>query len=164
MPTPPDRCTFLPICAQDPTVAQPSTMDPSSTKAPTFTKDGINTTLRPIKADRRTIDPGTARKPAVRHWLSPQPSNLEGTLSHHVATPLPPAITPMSFSRKDSSTAFLAHWFTCQSAPRFSATRSAPLSNASSVASMASRVSPFVAGEMASRASQAELIAVSRAA
>ena len=31
MPTPPDRCTLRPICAQDPTVAQPSTMLPSST-------------------------------------------------------------------------------------------------------------------------------------
>jgi hypothetical protein len=31
MPTPPDRCTFLPICAQEPTVAQVSTIVPSST-------------------------------------------------------------------------------------------------------------------------------------
>ncbi len=31
MPTPPDRCTFLPICAHEPTVAQVSTMVPSST-------------------------------------------------------------------------------------------------------------------------------------
>ena len=31
MPTPPDRCTFLPICAQEPTVAQVSTMAPLST-------------------------------------------------------------------------------------------------------------------------------------
>jgi hypothetical protein len=31
MPTPPDRCTFLPICAQEPTVAQVSTMLPLST-------------------------------------------------------------------------------------------------------------------------------------
>ena len=46
IPTPPDRCTFLPICAQEPTVAQPSTMLPSSTYAPMFTKDGISTTPR----------------------------------------------------------------------------------------------------------------------
>ena len=26
MPTPPERCTFLPICAQEPTVAQVSTI------------------------------------------------------------------------------------------------------------------------------------------
>ncbi|MCY1552830.1 hypothetical protein D9M68_892530 [compost metagenome] len=31
MPTPPDRCTFLPIWAQEPTVAQVSTMVFSST-------------------------------------------------------------------------------------------------------------------------------------
>ena len=31
MPTPPDRCTFLPICAHEPTVAQVSTIVPSST-------------------------------------------------------------------------------------------------------------------------------------
>ena len=31
MPTPPDRCTFLPIWAQEPTVAQVSTIVPSST-------------------------------------------------------------------------------------------------------------------------------------
>ncbi len=31
MPTPPERCTFLPICAQEPTVAQVSTIVPSST-------------------------------------------------------------------------------------------------------------------------------------
>ena len=31
MPTPPERCTFLPIWAQEPTVAQVSTMVPSST-------------------------------------------------------------------------------------------------------------------------------------
>ncbi len=31
MPTPPDRCTFLPICAHEPTVAQASTIEPVST-------------------------------------------------------------------------------------------------------------------------------------
>ena len=31
IPTPPERCTFFPICAQLPTVAQVSTMVPSST-------------------------------------------------------------------------------------------------------------------------------------
>ncbi len=31
MPTPPERCTFLPICAQEPTVAQVSTIVPLST-------------------------------------------------------------------------------------------------------------------------------------
>ena len=31
IPTPPERCTFLPIWAQEPTVAQVSTMVPEST-------------------------------------------------------------------------------------------------------------------------------------
>ena len=41
MPTPPDRCTFLPICAQDPTVTQVSTIVPAPTEAPRLTKDGM---------------------------------------------------------------------------------------------------------------------------
>src|SRR5690606_28638685 len=41
IPTPPLRCTCLPICAHDPTVAQVSTMVPSSTYAPIFTYEGI---------------------------------------------------------------------------------------------------------------------------
>ena len=37
MPTPPDRCTRAPICAQEPTVAQVSTMLPAPTWAPMLT-------------------------------------------------------------------------------------------------------------------------------
>ncbi len=37
IPTPPLKCTFLPICAQEPTVAQVSTIAPSSTYAPMLT-------------------------------------------------------------------------------------------------------------------------------
>ena len=37
IPTPPERWTFLPICAQDPTVAHVSTIVPESTYAPIFT-------------------------------------------------------------------------------------------------------------------------------
>src|SRR3546814_18277448 len=39
MPTPPDKCTFLPIWAQLPTVTQVSNMVPSSPKAHMFTTD-----------------------------------------------------------------------------------------------------------------------------
>ncbi len=39
---------FLPIWAQEPTVAQASTIEPSSTKAPMFTNDGISTTFLAI--------------------------------------------------------------------------------------------------------------------
>src|SRR5512140_649672 len=37
IPTPPDRCTPLPICAHEPTVAHVSTIVPPPTHAPTFT-------------------------------------------------------------------------------------------------------------------------------
>jgi len=37
IPTPPERCTFCPICAHDPTVAHVSTIVPSPTYAPMFT-------------------------------------------------------------------------------------------------------------------------------
>ena len=45
-----------------------------------------------MKAERRTIAPGTARKPASRKRFSPQSSNFDGTLSHHCAPPGPPLI------------------------------------------------------------------------
>ena len=82
MPTPPERWTFLPIWAQEPTVAQVSTMVPVSTRAPRLTKEGISTTFGAMKAERRTTQPGTARKPALSNSWAPQPSNFEGTLSH----------------------------------------------------------------------------------
>src|SRR5690606_26522300 len=50
IPTPPDKWTFLPICAQEPTVAQVSTMDPSSTNAPILTYEGIMMTPLAKKA------------------------------------------------------------------------------------------------------------------
>ena len=110
------------------------------------------------------MEPGTARKPAARQSASVQPCHLEGTLSHQLAPPLEPEISYISVRRNDKSTAFLAHWFTCQSLPRFSATRSLPLSSAESVASIASRASPLVAGLMPSRASHAVSMAASSAA
>ena len=87
-----------------------------------------------MKAERRTIAPGTARKPASRKRFSPQPANFEGTLSHQVAPPGPPSMTALSLRRNDSSTAFFSHWLTFQepgpSAPSiFSATRASPLSS-----------------------------------
>ncbi len=135
MPTPPDRCTFLPIWAQEPTVTQVSTMVPSSTKAPMFTNDGISTTFLPTKDPRRTIEPGTARKPASRNWSSVQSPNLEGTLSHQGPVPgarfrpESPPIMALPCRRKDSSTAFFSHWRTTHSPPTFSATRSLPPSS-----------------------------------
>jgi hypothetical protein len=74
-----------------------------------LTKDGISTTFLAMKAERRTIAPGTARKPASRKRFSPQPSNFEGTLSHHDACPGPPGMAFMSLRRNDSNTAFFNH-------------------------------------------------------
>ena len=65
MPTPPDRCTFLPICAHEPTVAHVSTIVPSSTYAPMFTYDGISTTFFAMYAPRRATAGGTTRTPAA---------------------------------------------------------------------------------------------------
>ena len=166
MPAPPEIWQFLPIWAQEPTVAQVSTIVPSSTYAPRFTKHGISTTPRAMKAERRTMQFGTARNPAWRNRLSPQPSNFEGTLSHQfVSRPGPPPIGCMSFSRKDSRTAFLAHWLTVQApSDAFSATRSLPSSRASSAASTASRTAPAVAGPTVSRSSHAASIMEARSA
>src|SRR3546814_18936061 len=96
IPTPPDKWTFLPSCAHDPTVAQLSTIVPSPTLAPRLTNDGISTTPGAIYAPRRTIEPGTARKAAALKSASPQPSNFDGPLSHQwVVLPGPPSISPM---------------------------------------------------------------------
>src|SRR3546814_3894106 len=95
---------------------------------------------------RRTIEPGTARKPAFLKSASLQPSNFDGTLSHQwVVRPGPPAMSPMSLSLKESSTAFLSHWLTVHPPAPFSATRKLPLSRPDSAASTASRTSPRVA-------------------
>src|SRR5450755_3059705 len=118
-----------------------------------------------MKAERRTIAPGTARKPASRNRFSPQPSNFDGTLSHHEAWPGPPEIALMSLRRNDSSTAFFSHWLTFHLplASR-SATRTSPLSSSSSAESTAPRTSPLVAVEIPSRASNAALTVDSREA
>src|ERR1700744_4893584 len=118
-----------------------------------------------MKAERRTIAPGTARKRAARKRFSPQPSNFDGTLSHQEALPGPPGITLMSLRRNDSSTAFFSHWLTFHLplASRL-ATRASPLSSSSSAESTAPRTSPLVEVETPSRASNAALTVVSREA
>src|SRR5579862_5166425 len=65
IPTPPERCTFLPICAHDPTVAHVSTIVPSSTYAPILTYDGIMITPGARYAPKRADAPGTTRTPAA---------------------------------------------------------------------------------------------------
>ena len=95
-----------------------------------------------VEAERRTMAPGTARKPAARNRASSQPRNLESTLSHHTASPGAPAMIFMSLSRKDNSTAFFSHSCTRHSPPIFSATRSTPLSRPASASSTASRAAP----------------------
>src|SRR3954471_15617966 len=109
MPAPPEIWTLLPIWAQLPTVAHVSTIVPSPTRAPMLTKLGISTAPGAMKAPRRTIAPGTARKPALENSLSPQPANLDATLSHQCAPPAAPEIASIGFRRKDNKTAFLSH-------------------------------------------------------
>src|SRR5690606_18160022 len=108
---------------------------------------------------------GTARKPALSKSTEPQPSNFEGTLSHQVASPGPPLMTSIGLSRKESSTAFLSHGWTCQSPwARRSATRAWPRSSRSSAVSTASRTSPRVSKPSPSRSSKARSMVVSRLA
>src|SRR6202000_3475820 len=66
IPTPPDRCTFLPIWAHEPTVAQVSTIVPESTYAPTLVNEGIRTVPGAMYAPQRAIAPGTTRTPSRR--------------------------------------------------------------------------------------------------
>src|SRR5215470_15837839 len=79
MPAPPERCTFLPIWAHDPTVAQVSTIVPESTYAPMLTNDGIRTAPGATYAPQRTIAPATTRTPSS--WL------VSGTLSWYLKSP-----------------------------------------------------------------------------
>ena len=102
---------------------------------------------------------GTARKPPARKSLAVQPSNFDGTLSHHFDFPGPPPVNSMSFRRNERSTAFLSHWLVthCVSlAPStFSATRASPESSMSSAVATALRIGPLVFRVILSRASQA---------
>src|SRR5579859_911655 len=66
IPTPPDRCTFLPIWAHEPTVAQVSTIVPESTYAPMLVNEGISTVPGAMYAPQRAIAPGTTRTPSRR--------------------------------------------------------------------------------------------------
>ncbi len=128
-------------------------------------KDGISTVSRPTNDPRRTMAPGTARKPASTKSCSDQPSNLEGTLSNQLAPPGPPVTNAFGFRRNDRRTAFLTHSFTVQLLSAFGdAARNSPLSISSSASVTASRASPLVAVENSARASHAELMADSSAA
>ena len=64
MPTPPLKCTSLPICAHEPTVAHVSTIVPSSTYAPMLTNAGIRIVPRPRNDPYRAMPPGTQRTPS----------------------------------------------------------------------------------------------------
>ncbi len=132
-----------------------------------FTNEGINTTLRATNEPRRTMEPGTARKPAASKSLSSQPSNLLGTLSHQ--GPTPPPMVParrmvLGLSRKLSRIACLAHWWVVQVPSIFSATRSLPASIRRMTSSTAVRTGPLVSVVTPSRAAQAASISVWRSA
>ncbi|GJE31412.1 hypothetical protein LDDCCGHA_1589 [Methylobacterium oxalidis] len=85
-------------------------------------------------------------------------------MSHQGPPPGPPAIGAMSLRRKESSTAFLSHWLTCQASPTFSATRALPESSSASASSTASRTGPRVPVSMPARSSQAASMVVARSA
>src|SRR3546814_14987953 len=81
MPTPPDRWQLAPICAQEPTVAQVSTMVPRPTYAPMLTYDGIRIAFGAMNEPLRTAAGGTTRAPCSVNSLALQFANLRGTLS-----------------------------------------------------------------------------------
>ena len=164
MPAPPEICTPLPICAQEPTVAQASIIEPSPTYAPMLTKLGSSTAPLAICAPRRTMEPGTTRKPPARNSASVQPVNFSGTLSKAGAPAEPYSITALSFRRKDSRTAFFSHWLTFHPPlPSGSATRAAPESSRPSARSTLARTSSL-AGVTVSRTSKAASMAAERCA
>ncbi len=165
MPTPPTvRCTFLPICAQ------------GTRRWPSRRPCCLHRHRRDVHEGRHQHhalrDIGRPADDAARHGAKAggAPAGLIPALplgGHLVPTsfapPFDPEISYMSVRRKDRRTAFLAHWFTCQSLPRFSATRSVPLSSASSVASMAFPRLALRGGDRPSRAAQAVSMAASSA-
>ena len=121
------------------TVAQVSTMVPSPTRAPTLTKDGINMAPGAMKAEWRTTDPGTARKPACVNWAAVQRANLEGTSSHDAPPPDAPGTRTLSLRREGQQHGFLQPVVDHPVRPRisFSATRTAPPSRRSRTAATA---------------------------
>ena len=143
MPAPPDRWQCWPTCAQEPTVAQVSTIVPSPTCAPMLTKLGISTTSLPMCAPRRAIAPGTTRTPSLRKSASLNPSNRAGTLSQNGAGCA--STNRISLTRKYSSTAFFNHALTRQPpSPSGSATRNSPFSRPVITRSTAGRVEPSI--------------------
>src|SRR3546814_4335106 len=75
MPAPPEMWQCLPTCAQEPIVAQVSTIVPAPMCAPMLTNDGISTTYLPMKLPRRAITPGTTRNPSLRNADSSNSTN-----------------------------------------------------------------------------------------
>src|SRR3546814_13525308 len=110
--------------------AQVSNVVPSPTQAPILAKLGISTAPLPMKAPRRTMAPGTARKPALVKSLASQPLNFDGTLSHQWAAPGAPEMASMGLRRKLSRIAFFNHWVKRQPYGPFLAHRDPPASSA----------------------------------
>ena len=138
MPTPPDRCTFLPIWAQlpdrRPGVDHRAFVDVG---ADVHVGGHQHDVLRDVgaaagdcgRARRGSRRPRNPRRVSRRTWSAPCRSTAS----------MPPGITRLSCSRNESSTAFLSHWCVCHLPSIFSATRSSPRSSRAIAASTASR-------------------------
>src|SRR3546814_7384727 len=72
------RWQLAPICAQEPTVAQVSTMVPRPTYAPMLTYDGIRIAFGAMNEPLRTAAGGTTRAPCSVNSLALQFANLRG--------------------------------------------------------------------------------------
>ena len=160
-PTPPLMWQLAPTWAQLPTVDQVSIMVPAPTRAPTLMKQGIRTAPGAMKAERRMMAPGTARKPASAKWAPVQCWVFRGTLSK-TGAPAAPGMGALSFKRKESRTACLSQAWVIQPAWVGSATRRRPESSACRAASTGARVASSVAGERVSRRSQRASIRAGR--
>ncbi len=133
MPTPPEMWQFLPICAQEPTVAQVSTIVPLADMGADIDE------ARHQHDARRDIGRAAHDRSPARRGSRPRGSGLApaGEFRRHLVPPggaaLGPAarISHMSLRRNDSSTAFFSHWLTRQPPRPFSATRALPLSSRS---------------------------------
>ena len=117
MPAPPEMCTFLPIWAQLPTVAQVSTMVPLLDIGAEIDEAGHQHDVR--------RDVGGVPHDAARHRAKARARELVGApageLGGHLVPPAGaarPALdrAPAGRRRNDSSTAFFSHWWTCQRA------------------------------------------------
>ena len=122
MPTPPERCTFAPICAHEPTVAHVSTMVPGADPRADVHVAG-HQDRRPARGSAVAATAAAARRARPRR-RSPC---FSGSLSWYSNGP--DSIVSIPRTRKYSRIAFFTHAFTIHPSSVGSATRTSPRSS-----------------------------------